>query len=121
MKILKHGKVERRKFVCHDCGCEFVAKRKETINQNYRDFIFCPTCERRLIWEDGELMITAQGSKDAVEVHKGEWTVIQATNNHVAILRNGKRVAHFQCNDKKSEQALLEMIDFYQEVVGGEI
>ena len=29
MKILKHGTLKERKFVCKVCGCEFVANANE--------------------------------------------------------------------------------------------
>jgi rubredoxin len=29
MKILKHGNLKERKFVCRVCGCEFVATNGE--------------------------------------------------------------------------------------------
>lgn len=46
MKILKHGKVEQRKFVCPDCGSVLVINRYEEP--------FCPLCRERLNWRDGE-------------------------------------------------------------------
>lgn len=53
MKILKHGNLNPRKFVCDQCGCEFVVNLKEygryTANGItlwvYAD---CPECDTRI-------------------------------------------------------------------------
>jgi hypothetical protein len=62
MKILKHGKSRPRKFVCCQCGCEFVADVNEYKTGEY-DGIFiqavsyCPECDTRTTnsepWDDG--------------------------------------------------------------------
>lgn len=61
MKILKHGNLKPRKFICKDCGCEFVANISEygwytnsvTALWYYAD---CPECEARTMdsepWEE---------------------------------------------------------------------
>lgn len=56
MKILKPGRVEQRKFVCPDCGCEFaVGEGEETVYWDDNDCIAtCPMCRERLLWRDGE-------------------------------------------------------------------
>lgn len=56
MKILKPGKVETRKFVCPDCGCEFICGEcDEAISWHEADMIIiCPTCKESLLWEKGE-------------------------------------------------------------------
>lgn len=56
MKILKHGNVEQRKFVCKKCGCEFVAGTSDiTWHQcEYnKDAVECP-CGRLVAWDNGE-------------------------------------------------------------------
>lgn len=53
MRIIKEGKVEQRKFVCHDCGCEFVATLGDT--EWWGDQVLsCPTCAAELPWDGGE-------------------------------------------------------------------
>lgn len=53
MRILKEGKVEQRKFVCPDCGCEFVATLGDT--EWWGDQVLsCPTCAAELPWDGGE-------------------------------------------------------------------
>lgn len=58
MKILKHGELKPRKFICKDCGCEFVANISEySLYPNtawyYSD---CPECDVRTFdsepWEE---------------------------------------------------------------------
>lgn len=51
MKILKHGKVEQRKFVCPKCECEFVANAGERqLSTGY--YVRCPCCQDRVLWWD---------------------------------------------------------------------
>ena len=50
MKILKHGSLDKRKFVCDVCGCEFVAETGEyTITKasgiTLWYSIYCPYCD----------------------------------------------------------------------------
>lgn len=48
MKILKHGNLSKRLFVCDECGCEFVASRGEYdkfFGENgFVFFCYCPEC-----------------------------------------------------------------------------
>lgn len=49
MKILKHGRRERRKFSCLVCGCEFVAEQHEYTTETASGIILwhiatCPDC-----------------------------------------------------------------------------
>lgn len=53
MMILKHGNLKPRKFVCDQCGCEFVANAKEYGQYTYKDKILwtyadCPECDARI-------------------------------------------------------------------------
>lgn len=58
MKILKPGKVEMRKFVCHCCGCEFTAALSEAMfDRDAEDTIIgCPQtgCTALQLWKCGE-------------------------------------------------------------------
>lgn len=61
MKILKHGDLKPRKFICADCGCEFVANISEYGSYANRVkplwwYSDCPECEARTFdsepWEE---------------------------------------------------------------------
>lgn len=56
MKILKHGKVEVRKFVCPKCGCVFLADSTNVRYSVGTYYVVCPCCEtgRNLTWKYGE-------------------------------------------------------------------
>lgn len=48
MKVLKHGQNIPRKFVCINCGCEFVADITEYWRSEYCGVVYyrcdCPEC-----------------------------------------------------------------------------
>lgn len=48
MKILKHGEKKTVKFVCKNCGCEFIAQTKEFDVQKFNSSTayscHCPEC-----------------------------------------------------------------------------
>jgi hypothetical protein len=53
MMILKHGNLKPRKFVCDQCGCEFVANAKEYGQYKYEGKVLwtyadCPECDARI-------------------------------------------------------------------------
>lgn len=58
MKILKHGDLKPRKFICKDCGCEFVANISEYSLYHGTAWYYsdCPECEARTMdsepWEE---------------------------------------------------------------------
>lgn len=58
MKILKHGNLKPRKFICQDCGCEFVANISEysTYTGTAWCYSYCPECDARTfdseVWEE---------------------------------------------------------------------
>ena len=58
MKILKHGNLMPRKFICRDCGCEFVANISEygLYPGSAWRYSACPECEARTFdsepWEE---------------------------------------------------------------------
>lgn len=45
MKILKHGDLKERKFVCAYCGCEFVANCAEYGYTKDVIVVCCPECK----------------------------------------------------------------------------
>jgi DNA-directed RNA polymerase subunit RPC12/RpoP len=63
MKILKHGNLKPRKFICKDCGCEFIADVTEYTQYACNRtvlwwYIDCPECGGRVNdsvpWEEQE-------------------------------------------------------------------
>ena len=77
---------------------------------------FCPYCDEPAYYEDHCFACNRQykyveGEHKPTKVSKGEWTAIQATNNHASIYKNGRMVMHSECNEKKTEEQLLAMVD----------
>lgn len=62
MKILEHGKVERRQFTCPKCGCVFLAYPRDFMiwddNEDdvYFECVTCPEegCTVELRWHNGK-------------------------------------------------------------------
>lgn len=69
----------------------------------------CVFCHEPYEWVDGEVRPT--------EVSRGEYTVVQATNNHVHIYQNGQMVLHAACDRKMTEEDLLHEIDLYEKLI----
>ena len=65
MKILKHGDLQPRKFKCSNCGCEFVADKREYDVQVYCTYegnlesyyVDCPDCMYRVFARLGDAPI----------------------------------------------------------------
>lgn len=55
-----------------------------------------------------------KNDQSSVEVSRGVYKVVQATNHHIHLYMNGKRIMHLPCDKKMSEVELLEQIDFYE-------
>ena len=64
MKILKHGDLKPRKFICKTCGCEFVAEMGEyeidrdifQPNKEVTYDIACPDCAKIIFAKEYELI-----------------------------------------------------------------
>ena len=69
----------------------------------------CVFCEKEYKWVDK--------SKDRF-VTVGEYTVVQASNNHISITKDGRMVYHASCTKKLSEEELKEHVKFYEELIG---
>lgn len=69
----------------------------------------CVFCEKEYEWVDKskERMVTV-----------GEYTVLQASNKHITITKDGKMVYHASCTKKKTDEELKEHIAFYEQLVG---
>ena len=80
---------------------------------------FCPHCGE-LAYEEDKCVFCdkpynrVEGDVRPVKVSKGDYTVIQSTNNHISLYKNGKLIMHAQHNQKKTEKELLEEIDSYE-------
>lgn len=49
-------------------------------------------------------------------IEQGEYTIVQATNNHISLYKNGGFVMHINCSKKMTEEELLKQIDFYEKM-----
>lgn len=81
---------------------------------------FCPYCDEPAYYRDycfdcGKPYIWVDGKYKPKEVYKGEYTAVQSTNKHIAIYKGDHLVMHSQCNEEKTEEELLRMIDRYIE------
>lgn len=45
-----------------------------------------------------------------MKIEIGEYMVMQSTNNHISIYKNGDMISHISCNKKLTEQELKDMI-----------
>lgn len=69
----------------------------------YKDF--CHFCNKPYKWVDK--------SKDR-KVTVGEYTVVQASNNHITICKGDERVMHLSCTKKLSKRKLKGYVKFYE-------
>ncbi len=83
---------------------------------------FCPYC-RELAYEKDHCVfcgkpyewVEGEGTSSVVEV--GEYTVVQASNHHVHIIKNGKMVMHVPCNKPMTPEELKEQVPFYEKLI----
>ncbi len=47
-------------------------------------------------------------------IKQGEYTIAQASNNHIHIYKGNEFVCHMSCDIKQSEKELIETLDFYK-------
>lgn len=69
----------------------------------------CVFCGKEYEWVDK--------SKDRI-VTVGEYTVVQASNNHISITKDDRMVYHASCTKKLSEEELKEHVKYYEELIG---
>lgn len=65
----------------------------------------CVFCKKPYKYVEGEV-------KDTV-VSKGEYTVVQCSNNHLQLYKNNELILTAACTEKMSEEKLFEYIDRY--------
>ncbi len=80
---------------------------------------FCPYCDEPACEHDGCVFCAkpyqwVNGEIQPTRVSKGDYTVVQSTNNHISLYKNGELVQHAQQDQKKTEEELLEYIGFYE-------
>ena len=86
---------------------------------------FCPYCgepayEKDKCFSCGKSYKWVEGEYKPTEVQVGEYLVVQATNNHVHIYKDGNMVFHSQCDKKFTEDELREHVDFYKQITSDE-
>lgn len=67
----------------------------------------CVFCNKEYKWVDK--------SKDR-KVTVGEYTVVQASNNHISITKDDRMVLHASCTKKKSKRQLKKMVEHYEKI-----
>ncbi len=76
---------------------------------------FCPYCDELAYEKErccfcGKEYEWVEGKYKPTKVAVGNYTVIQSTNNHISIYKNGDTISHISCNKKLTEQELKDMI-----------
>lgn len=102
-------------------------KKKVVWRWDYGVYVpFCPNCDDILYMPAKEcsscktaLEWTEPKYKDTI-VTVGDYTVVQATNNHISIYdKDGKFVYHASCRKKITVKELKGMVDFYERIANG--
>ena len=86
---------------------------------------FCPYCNELAYEEDYCVFCNKEykwvyKSKYRV-VTVGEYTVVQASNNHITIVKDGRMVCHASCTKKKSDEELKEMVALYEDLTSKDL
>lgn len=66
----------------------------------------CVFCSKKYEWVEGK-------QQPMVVEHNG-YTIIQCTNNHIQIYKNGRIVMHASCTEKKTVEELKEQVAFLE-------
>lgn len=67
----------------------------------------CVFCKKEYKWKNK--------SKDR-QVTVGEYTVVQASNNHISIFKDGRGVYYTSCTKKLSKRKLKGFVKFYEDL-----
>ena len=83
---------------------------------------FCPHCGEPAYEHDkcafcGKEYEWVEGKHHGTEVAVGDYTVYQATNNHITICKGDQMVMHINCRKKMTEEELAAQVDFYEEII----
>lgn len=82
---------------------------------------FCPYCDEPS-YEKDRCVFCGKPYKWVEPKHKptivevGEYTIVQATNNHIQLFKGERSVMHVSCTAKKTEDELKEMVALYEEL-----
>ena len=81
---------------------------------------FCPYCNEPAYEKDkcvfcGKPYEWVEPKYKDTIIEQGEYTIIQATNNHISIYKNGEFVYHASCTKKKTEEELLEHLKWFED------
>ena len=83
---------------------------------------FCPYCNETAYEEDHCVFCKKEykwvDKSKSRKVTVGEYTVVQASNNHIQIIKDGRMVFHASCTKQQSEEELKEYIAFYERLIG---
>lgn len=77
---------------------------------------FCPYCGEPAYEKDGccfchKPYIWVEGDHQPIKITQGEYTIVQSTNNHIMLYKNGSVIMHGACYKKLSEEELLAEIE----------
>lgn len=70
----------------------------------------CVFCGKQYKWVDG-----GEEAKIKVVEHNG-YTIIQCTNNHIQVYKDGSLVMHASCTKKMTEDELKDQVVFLEEM-----
>lgn len=86
---------------------------------------FCPNCGD-LVDAYGEVCDTCGEAFEYTEpmyksktVIVGDYEVVQETNNHISIYKDGQFVYHASCSKEMTEEELKQQVDFYEKISSG--
>ena len=102
-----------------------MKKVKWLIEADGGKYAFCPYCNEFAYEEDhcvfcGKKYKWVEKGRRSRKVTVGDYTVLQASNNHVSITKGGKMVYHAQCTKRLSKRNLRKQVAFYECLVEGE-
>ena len=72
----------------------------------------CCFCGKHYKWLDSDI-------KDTV-VEKGEYTIVQRSNNHVHIYKDGRMIYHASCTKKMTAKELLDHVVLLEVILNEE-
>lgn len=80
---------------------------------------FCPYCDEPAYEKDrcafcGKPYKWVEPKHKPTIVEVGEYTIIQATNNHIQIYKGEQMVMHASCTAKKTDEELRQMVEVYE-------
>ena len=112
---------------CNMCGrfdendyAKEIGKVCERIEKQLNlEYVECHNCAEQYDCERTYLGGCTDGKKwgDSTVVYDRDYTIVQTTNNHISITKDGKMVAHFSCTSKKTESELKEYVYLMEKLI----